>query len=100
MWTLRLFNRCCDICKDFRLEILAMQVLQPARKKRAILTLPRLKWNIIDFSQFLIFHKLKINSCYSHFRTTNSYSIFFFIQRVDQPHCHRMAKNIRTRSSL
>jgi len=22
MWTIRLFNRCCDICKDFRVEIL------------------------------------------------------------------------------
>ncbi len=24
IWTIRLFNRCCDICKDFRLEILAI----------------------------------------------------------------------------
>jgi len=24
IWTIRLFNRCCDICKDFRLEIPAI----------------------------------------------------------------------------
>jgi len=24
MWTMNLFNRCCDICKDFRLEISAI----------------------------------------------------------------------------
>ena len=24
IWTIRLFNRCCDICKEFRFEILAI----------------------------------------------------------------------------
>ena len=27
MWNIRLFNRCCDICKDFRVECLERLVL-------------------------------------------------------------------------
>jgi len=41
------------------------------------MTLPCWKWNRIEFPQFLIFYRLKVNSRYFHFRTINSYIMFF-----------------------
>ena len=33
IWTLKLFNRCCDICKDLRFEILAIADSKSLGKK-------------------------------------------------------------------
>ena len=41
------------------------------------MTLPCWKWNRIEFPQFLIFYRLKVNSRSFHFRTINSYIMFF-----------------------
>ncbi len=41
------------------------------------MTLPCWKWNRIEFPQFLIFYRLKLTIRYFHFRTTNSYIMFF-----------------------